>query len=92
MTEDTYTTKNGTEFKFRFIQNNGSIDIFILEMPSYGDRDDNQHVTHRLNTDDGPKICWTGLIPTLAEAKRIAGLWSDATERYILTGEKFPQI
>lgn len=91
MTEDTYMTKLGTEFKFRFEQKDGGIDISILEMPSYGSRDDNQHITHRLKTDDGHKICWTGLIPTLAAAKQIAGLWSDATERYILTGEQFPQ-
>jgi hypothetical protein len=59
---------------------------------SYGERDDNPHITHRLKTEEGHKICWTGAMPTIAEAKRIAGLWSDLTEKYILTGEPFPNI
>jgi hypothetical protein len=90
--QDTYTTKLGTEFTFRFEFKDGNYEVQILDQPSYGERDDNLHVTHRLKTDDGFKICWTGSTPTATEAKRIAGLWSDLTERYVLNGELFPNI
>jgi hypothetical protein len=88
--EDTYTTKMGTEFTFRFELKDGNYEIQIVDQPSYGDHDDNLHVTHRIKTDSGHKICWTGAMPTTAEAKRTAGLWADFTEKYILTGERFP--
>ena len=87
--EDTYCTPLGTEFRFGFERINGNYEIHILEQPSYGDRSDGLHSTHRIQTDNGHMICWTGPMPTLAEAKRIAGLWSDHTENYILTGEPF---
>lgn len=83
-------TPLGTEFRFGFEFNDGNYEIQILNQPSYGDRADDLHSTHRLTTCDGFKVCWTGPTPTLAEAKRIAGLWADHTENYILNGEPFP--
>ena len=88
--EDIYTTRLGTEFRFRFEFKDGNYEIFIVEQPSYGDRPDDLHTTHRIKFGDQHKICWTGLMPTREEAKRVAGLWSDYSERYILNGEPFP--
>ena|ERR1041385_3329294 len=87
---DTYTTRLGTEFKFRFEVKESNYEIFIVEQPAYGNRDNNLHTTHRLKVGDQFKVCWDGSLQTPAEAKLIAGLWSDMTERYIMTGEQFP--
>lgn len=88
--EDLYVTPLGTEFRFGFEFNDGNYEIHILNQPAYGDRADDLHSTHRLTSGGGFKVCWTGPTPTLAEAKRIAGLWADHTENYILNGEPFP--
>jgi hypothetical protein len=88
--EDTFTTRLGTDFKFAFDFNDGCFEIHILEQPSYGGRDDNNHLTHRITTDSGFKICWTGELRNLAEAKAVAAKWACLTEAYILKGEQFP--
>lgn len=88
--EDTFTTKLGTDFKFAFDYNDGSFEIHILEQPSYGARDDDNHKTHRMPTDGGFKICWTDNIKNLTDAKNIAAQWACLTEAYILKGEPFP--
>ncbi len=89
-THDTFTTHLGTDFKFRFVQSDSAVEIFIEEQPSYAGRSDDQHTTHRLETDQGTKICWTGQITTLADAKKVCAAWCFYTERYVLTGQKFP--
>ncbi len=95
MTTDTYMTKLGTKFRFSFeeqiIDGFENYDIYILDQPDYGGRADDLHTTHRHADGDDRRICWTGPMPTLDEAMRIAGLWSDLTERYILTGQKFEE-
>ena len=95
MITDTYMTKLGTKFRFGFEQRekNGETNfvIFILDQPDYGGRPDDPHTTHRVHEGDDRLVCWTGPMPTLASAKRIAGLWSDYTEKFILTGQKFPE-
>ena len=90
MTEDTYETRLGTLFKFGFEEENAGFIIHILEQPAYGNRADDLVSTHRLTTSNGHRLCWTEKIKTLKDAKNIAGVWSDLTENYILTGEKFP--
>ncbi len=94
MTTDTYITKLGTKFRFGFelrknLEANNYV-IVILDQPSYGGRDDNLHVTHRHLDGDDYRVCWTGPMSTLNEAKKVAGFWADFTERYILTGKEFP--
>lgn len=94
MTTDIYKTKLGTKFRFGFElrEKDGEKNFvaLILDQPSYGDRDSNIHITHRINEGDDHLVCWVGPVPTLEDAKIVAALWSDFTERYILTGEPFP--
>lgn len=90
MITDTYRTKLGTEFKFGFERAGDSFVIHILDQPSYGGRDDDPHTTHRHGSGDERTVCWTGPMPSLEIAKNVAGFWADYTERYILTGQKFP--
>jgi hypothetical protein len=48
------------------------------------------HSTHRLTAGDGRRyVCWTNLILSEAEARKIAALWADNTQRYIRTGRRF---
>lgn len=90
--QDTYVTKLGTEFEFGFEMRNGNYVIHILSQPSYGDRDADSHVIHVICEGENRLVCWTGPMPTLDDSKIVAGLWSDFTERFILTGEHFPTI
>lgn len=90
MKTDIYITALGTEFEFGFELRNGNYVIHILDQPSYGGRDDNAHVVHVIHDGDSRTVCWTGPMPTLEDAKIVAALWADFTERYILDGEHFP--
>jgi hypothetical protein len=90
MINDTYVTPQGTEFEFGFEFKDGNYRIHILQQPNYNGRPEGGHSTHRIATDSGHIICWTGAMPTIASAKTIAGLWADHTENYILNGEPFP--
>ena len=88
---DIFETKLGTEFKFDFDFKDGAFEILILEQPDYGGRDSDNHKTHRLSTGDGGfKICWTGELKTIYEAKTVAAKWACLTEAYILRGQPFP--
>lgn len=94
MTTDIYKTKAGTKFRFGFELRDKDGEenyvIFILSQPSYGGRDGDLHITHRIHEGDDYLVCWVGPVPTLEDAKIVAALWSDFTERYITTGEPFP--
>src|SRR5579884_3453260 len=49
---DTYRSVNGTHyFQFRFVPVGAYYEIDILEMPSYGLRSSDLHVTHRLTSE-----------------------------------------
>jgi hypothetical protein len=89
--KDTYRTKLGTGFTFGFEERSGKWVVHILDQPSYDNRDDNPHVIHIIQDGNDRLICWEGPVPTLGDAKIIAALWSDFSERYILTGEHFPK-
>jgi hypothetical protein len=91
---DTYrTTDSAAFFKFRFVNVGSYYEIDILEMPSYAGRSSDQHTTHRLNsTRGGQRICFgdPNVASTLNKAQKWAGIWSEATWKYIRTGVEMP--
>jgi hypothetical protein len=97
---DTYRTRDGRAyFDFRFVScggffSSGFWEIDILNMPSYGARDDGLHATHRLPSDRWDcsyKICVgdDSSVSSLSDAKRWAKAWAEETWKYIKTGERF---
>lgn len=88
---DTYRTRSGHSlFEFGFHRrDNGAWRIYVLSQPSYGCRASGLHATHRLRDDSGYYVCWQGRIANLREAKFVAQVWSELTERYIATGQSF---
>jgi len=87
----TYRTKDGSAYyKFNYVDNDGKIEIDILEQPSYGSRETSAHKTHRLpSARSGQKICISaGSEPTTLEgAKNISMQWAELTHIYIKTGK-----
>jgi hypothetical protein len=83
-----YRGSGGVDFSFRFawIPQQNTWRVFIERQPSYGARDAGAHASHRLGLPDRPYVCWTNPLSTYAEARSVAALWADATERYIATG------
>ena len=60
---------------------------YIVQMPSYGNRNSSLHVTHRLlGTDNRYYICWSSPLHSLEDAKKVISLWSETTQAYITTG------
>jgi hypothetical protein len=88
--QDTYITRLGTRFSFGFELRDANWRVHILDQPSYNGRDGDRHVIHVIHDGEDRLICWTGPTPTLDDAKIVAALWSDFTERYIMTGQRFP--
>ena len=86
-----YRTSDGmADYKFSFEQqSDGSWRPYIEWQPGYGRRDDDAHSTHRLSDGGRKYVCWTEQLWSLADAKRVAALWADKTQRYIRFGESF---
>lgn len=86
-----YRTQDGSrDYAFRFHQTqDGSFRIYILDGPVYGTRDQDSHSTHRLHDSEGAFICWSSRIDSHEDAKRIAALWAESTEKYRKTGKRF---
>jgi len=86
-----YRTKDGqADYSFNIErQRDGTWRPYIERQPSYQGRADDGHVTHRLS--DGPRkyVCWDAPLRTEAEAKSVAALWADMTQKYIRTGSRF---
>jgi len=86
-----YRTLDGrADYAFSFEQQPDSTwRAYIEGQPGYGRRASDAHTTHRLS--DGPRkyVCWTTPLQTLAEAKKVAAKWADATQQYIRSGKKF---
>ena len=91
---DTYRSKDSMYlFQFRFFPVGAYYDIDIMEMPSYGIRSSDLHVTHRLPSERGGyKICFGDpkIITDLNTAKRWAASWCELTVKYIKEGTAFP--
>ncbi len=87
-----YRTLDGAaDFLFSFEEmSDGSWRAYIESQPTYGGRPADAHSTHRLTDPGGRKfVCWTTELWSLADAKKVAALWADATQRYIRTGRGF---
>jgi hypothetical protein len=86
-----YRTKDGLQdYKFSFEeQSDGSWHAYILRQPEYGSRDSSQHATHRLRDGDRYYVCWTRELWSEEDARQVAALWADKTQRYIRYGERF---
>jgi hypothetical protein len=79
----TYRSRDGSAFfRFRFTPIRGDIRIHILEYPGNGS-------CHVLHDHSGAYICWSGAIRSMAAAKAIAAMWSEATLVYQRTGRTF---
>jgi len=86
-----YRCEDGrTDYEFCFTPLEDSTwRVYILNQPGYGGRNDSLHATHRLIDDRGHYICWTDSLLTEEAARSVAKLWSECTQNYILTGERF---
>jgi hypothetical protein len=86
-----YRTKDGLrDFHFSFEQQaDGSWRAFIVGDIQYGGRPDDCHSTHRLTDGGRHYVCWTRPLRTEQEARDVAALWGDKTQRYIRFGENF---
>ena len=83
-----YRTQDGrADYGFSFEQqSNGSWRAYIASQPSYQGRATDAHSTHRLSDGGRQYVCWTKTLDSLAEAKQVARLWADTTQRYTRTG------
>ncbi|WP_319591936.1 hypothetical protein [uncultured Draconibacterium sp.] len=90
---DTYRTLDGCAFfDFGFFDTGNHIEIDIVSMPGYGNRDSSLHSTHRLPSDrDGYKICFGDeSVVEKSNARYWAAAWAELSWNYIKTGEEFP--
>jgi hypothetical protein len=87
-----YRGSGGVDFSFRFawIAPQNTWRVYIENQPSYGSRNTSAHASHRLGLPGRPYVCWTNSLRTYAEARSVAALWADATQRYIATGTFAP--
>lgn len=85
-----YSPPGGAEpYRFRIERAPEGYHAYLLTAPDYRGRMDDFATTHRLQGSQGVYVCWDRPIPSAREAERVAALWSDCTERYILTGSRF---
>ncbi len=85
-----YRTKDGrADYQFSFEQSGGDWKAFIVSQPSYRGRPTGCHPTHRLTQNGRHYVCWTNPLRSLEEAKQVAALWADETQKYIRTGKQF---
>ncbi|MBK7670561.1 MAG: hypothetical protein IPJ24_04070 [bacterium] len=86
-----YRTSDGaTDYCFSFEeQSGGTWRAYIEAQPSYGNRAEGAHETHRLSDNGRRYVCWTTALSSLEQAKQVAALWADKTQQYVRTGERF---
>ena len=81
----TYRSRDGSAFfRFRLSSQAGDMRVYILAFPN--PRTGSCHVLHDHN---GPYICWSGVIRSVAGAKAVAATWAEATLVYQRTGREF---
>ncbi len=71
-------------FRFSFRPWGSDVRIHILEFPN-----PSTGSCHVLHDNNGPYICWSQAIPSMAAAKRVAAMWAEATLLYQRTGRVF---
>lgn len=81
----TYRSTDGRAFfRFRFTLRGNDVRIYILEFPN-----PSTGSCHVLHDNNGPYVCWSQAIPSMAAAKRVAAMWAEATLVYQRTGRVF---
>jgi hypothetical protein len=85
-----YVFPGGNTYGFSFErQLDGNIRIYIVSQPSYGSREADPHITHRIRDGNRNYINWVRNLYTMEEAKQVAAGWARRTERFITTGQPF---
>lgn len=86
-----YRTSDGSaDYGFSFEErSDGTWRAYIEQQPSYRGRAEDAHSTHRLSDGSRKYVCWTTPLHSLEEAKQVASLWADETQKYIRTGRGF---
>jgi hypothetical protein len=86
-----YRTNDGlADYCFSFEkQADGGLRIYIVSQPDYGSQDTGSHTTHRLTDGSRHYVCWDGWLGTEEDARKVAALWADSTQKYIRTGRRF---
>ena len=81
----TYRSRDGSAFfRFGFTPLGNDIRIHILEFPN--PQTGSCHVLHDAN---GPYVCWSGAVRSMAAARAVAAMWAEATLVYQRTGRVF---
>lgn len=88
-----YLARDGvTRFRFNLVPNGSIVRIYIVRGPKYGNKNSDDHSTHRLTDEHGRKyICIKhDLAPTnTRDAAGWLKYWAENTVRYIRTGASF---
>lgn len=86
-----YRTRDGrADYGFSIErQSDGTYRPYIASQPDYGSRSAGAHETHRLSDGGRKFVCWDRALHSEEEARTVAGLWADATQNYIRTGQRF---
>lgn len=86
-----YRTKDGlTDYQFSFEQeSDGTWRAYLLTNVNYRGRSDGCHETHRLRAGARYYVCWTNPLISESDARAVAAIWADMTQRYIRFGERF---
>ena len=82
------------EFRFDFeyvAQTDGTVRAYIIKAPSYGNRDDGPHKTHRFydSQRDLHYICYDPMPRNQPDALQVSAKWADHTLHYIHYGTRF---
>lgn len=91
-----YRTQDGrADYGFEFkTMPDGTERAYIFSQPSYQDRDESPHPTHRLTdaSNGSQYVCWDSPVRSRSDVKNIAKLWADCTQEYIKTGKRFGPV
>lgn len=79
------------KYIFSIEENDGKWRAYIERMPSFGSRDPDPNITHRLRDGVRQYVCVQGDVTSKEMMKKIAITWAIYEQNYIDTGEKFPQ-
>lgn len=88
-----YRADGGDDYTFRFVwlAQRQAWRVYIERQPPYRGRNAGAHASHRLGLPNQPYVCWTDPLRNYEQAKAVAALWADATQRYIATGTFAPR-
>lgn len=76
-------------FQFKLVKTNGEWHAYINRMPSFGNRDDNLHITHRIPEGEKSYVCYDPMPTNLRDMITVTKAWADRELEYITTGTHF---